>query len=140
MLHCTYTVGSAEHGRPLVTMAWADAHGELLHHITEDMPVASSGGSGASVQHDSMQIAWWCAERLIGATCDLMMRPAAASLEHVCVTLVLAEDCEQWVWMHMPQLLAAKLRGNAAFARQLKRVTVLNVAIDDPTYVRQPQV
>lgn len=140
VLHCTYTVGGAEHGRPLATMAWADADGELLHQVTEELPSHTAPGSSGGGQQEGIVLAWWCAERLIGATLDIMARSAAAGLQHVCVTLVLARDCEHWVWMHVPQLLAARLQGSAALAHQLKRITVLNVAIDDPTLIHQPQV
>eukprot|EP00892_Ulva_mutabilis_P003152 jgi/Ulvmu1/12838/UM098_0023.1 len=142
VLHCTYTVGSAEHGTSLVTMAWADANGELLHQATEELlPHAERNSGGSGSQQEGIMLAWWCAERLIGATLDLMARSAAAAaLQHMCVTLVVARDCEHWVWMHAPQLLAAQLQRSAALAQQLKRVTVLNVAIDDPTLIRQPQI
>lgn len=140
ILHCTYTVGRVEHGRPLVTMAWADAHGELLHQITERGPATSGGEAAGGTRQESMSLAWWCADRLVEASCDLVMRPGAAPVEHVCVSLVLAEDCEQWVWMHVPQLLAARLRSSSDLARNLKRLSVLNVAIDDPILIHHQQV
>ena len=121
-------------------MAWADASGELLHQVTEELPLHMAANVSGAGQQQSIVLAWWCADRLLGATLDVMARAGESGLEHVCVTLVLAQDCDQWVWMHVPQLLAARLKASATLAQQLKRITVLNVAIDDPTLICQPQV
>lgn len=121
--------------RLLVSMAWADSSGELLQQVSEEVSCSCSGheplGLGVEHQADATR-AWLCAQALLQHSANLLFRPEGTKFDNMCVTLMPASECEQWVWMHVPQLLEAVAQRGCVLPKRITNICVAKAAVDGP--------
>jgi DNA mismatch repair ATPase MutL len=128
VLHCTYAMRMCCPERLLVSMAWADSRGEMLQQLAEEVPCASCSHEAQA----SVAQAWLCAQLLLRRSANLLRRPEGSRFEHLCVTLMPASECEQWVWMHVPRLLEAVALHGCVLPKRVTNICVAKAAVDDP--------
>lgn len=128
VLHCTYAMKLCRPERLLVSMAWSDSRGELLQQVVEEVPCTCSSHEAQA----AATRAWLCAQVLLQRSANLLCRPEGSRFEHLCVTLMPASECEQWVWMHVPQLLEAVALHGCVLPKRVTNICVAKAAVDDP--------
>ena len=117
-------------------MAWADSRGELLQQVAEEVPCSCSSheplGSGGEQSQAAASHAWLCAQVLLQHSANLLDRPEGTRFENMCVTLMPASECEQWVWMHVPQLLEAVAQRGCVLPKRVTNICVTKASVDGP--------